>query len=247
MGKKLTEPWKKVKDMIHGADVIVEVLDARDIDGTRIPLAERWSGVARLLKIANKSDLCPEGKLPEGILTVSAKNRAPEERKAVLEAIMTKAKKRPVKALLIGYPNVGKSSLINMLANRKAAKVSHVAGTTRNIQWVRIDEGLMVSDYRGVFPRSEPESEMLRKGALNVTAEREGYAYKFAQKALRSPVLRAWLEKSYDIDLEGAADSGDVLTRIAQRRGWLLKGGEPDLTRVAMHLLKMMAEAPVIK
>jgi len=245
-GRRRSDPWQKVRDLIRGADVIVEIVDARDIEGTRVPLAEKWAGVSRLLMIANKKDLLPEGKEIPGIV-ISAKERRPEDRKLIIKEIMGRSGNRPVKALLIGYPNVGKSTIINMLARRRAAKVSPVPGTTRNIQWVKVDGDLLVSDYRGVFPRHESEEEMFRKGALNVTGKREMYAYRFAEKALKSSILKGWLEKTYDIDLEGASDSEEVLLRIAKRRGWYLKGGEADLARAARHVLKKMAEAPEIK
>lgn len=240
-------PWEKVRELIHGADVIIEVVDARDIKSTRIPLAERWSGVARLLMIVNKVDLLPEGKKIEKGIAISAKERKAEDRNRIIKAILERSDSRPVRALLIGYPNVGKSTIINMLARRKVARVSPVPGTTRNLQWIKVNPDLVISDYRGVFPKHESEADMMRKGALNVTSKREHYAYRFAEKAMKSKVLKDWLEKTYDVELEGAGDSEEVLKRICERRGWYLKGGEVDLGRAARHLLKSMNEAPEIK
>jgi ribosome biogenesis GTPase A len=244
---KASDEWTPLRRLIHDADVIVEVVDARDIGGTRLPLAERMSGTARLLILANKTDLLPGGpKIPEKtrIMWVNARNPAEKQRRKIIEAILSRTKKRPARALLVGYPNVGKSTLINQLANRKAAKVSPVAGTTKDIQWVRISEELVITDYRGVYPKGERSAELLRKGAINPNDKGEAYAYGFADKVLATPVLRRWLEKKYDLSLARAKDGEDVLRMMALRRGWLLKGGEPDISGAGRHLLRAMKEAP---
>ncbi|HSB46392.1 MAG TPA: GTPase [Candidatus Bilamarchaeum sp.] len=240
--------WIALRDMIGGADVIVEVVDARDIPGTRLPVAERWAGSNRLVIMANKADLLPAGsilpKLPHRGVYVCAKN--PDQRGRIIRTIMERAKSPQVKAILVGYPNVGKSTLINMLAKKKAAKVSAVAGTTKNIQWVRISDDLIISDYRGMFPEKEKAEDLVRKGAKNVQGDETYYAHIFIEKALAENVLGRWLEKRYDISLSGAKDSEEVLGRIAKRRGWIVKGGEPNLLEAARSVVRAMAEAPKI-
>ncbi len=242
--------WSALKDMIHGADVIIEVLDARDIGGTRLPIAEKWAGSKRLLMVANKTDLLPPGARPPKLqnrgISVSAKSLDENERWRVIRAILERTAARPVRGILVGYPNVGKSSLINMLARRKAARVSAVAGTTKDIQWVNITPELMLSDYRGMFPGRESEGDLVRKGALNVQGEEEKHAYAFAEKVLGSKTLTKWLEKRFDISLEGTRDAEAVLERIARRRGWMLKGGEPNLAEASRSLVRAMMEAPQI-
>jgi ribosome biogenesis GTPase A len=242
--------WSYLKDMIHGADVIVEVVDARDVEATRLPIAEKWAGSKRLMMIANKSDLLPEGAkepvLQNKGIVISAKNNDERERRRIIHAIKERSGKRPIRALLIGYPNVGKSSIINMLAKRRAARVSPVAGTTKNIQWVKISPELTLSDYRGLFPSHEPKDELVRKGALNLPEDAERHAYKFAQRILDNHSLRKWIEERYDIDLRGISSPEEVLDLVAKRRGWLLKGGEPNIAEAARSLVRALKEAPVI-
>jgi ribosome biogenesis GTPase A len=186
--------WKKVKAMVHGADVIVEVVDARDVERTRLPLVEKWAGSKRLLIVANKADLLSEGsampKLQNKGITVSARDQSGENRQKVIDSIMSRTDARPVMAILIGYPNIGKSTLVNMLAKRRAARVAPVAGTTTNIQWIKISDDLMISDYRGVFPRYESTGELVRKGALNLLGDEEKHSYKFAERVIASPTLK---------------------------------------------------------
>jgi ribosome biogenesis GTPase A len=241
--------WFRLRNLIHGADVIVEVLDARDAHGTRLPIAEKWAGTKRLMILANKADLLAKGEkvvLPPKSILASAKSSSNEQRLALIAAIVARSENRPVKALFIGYPNVGKSSLINMLAMRKAARVSHIAGTTTNIQWVRVSEELLASDYRGLFPEAETHESLVRKSAINVQGEEELHAYKFAQRVLERPKLRAWLEKRYDLNLDDAKNAEDVLKAIAERRKFYLKGGELNIPDAARSLLRAMAQAPEI-
>ncbi len=242
--------WETLKRMIHGVDVVVEVLDARDIPGTRLPLAEKWAGSKRLLVIVNKKDLLPQGKripkLQNRGISMSAKDADENGRWKVLHEILSRTEQRPARALFIGYPNVGKSTLINLLARRKAARVSAVAGTTRDIQWVKVNDDLIISDYRGMFPSEERKEDLVMKGALNIQGYEDIYAHKFAEKILVTPVLKRWLEREYDINLKDAKHSEDVLRIIAERRKWYLKGGEPNLEEAAKNLVRKMAEAPQI-
>ena len=240
--------WSFLKDMIHGADVIIEVVDARDIHATRLPVVERMAGSRRLLMVANKIDLLPEGSEPPKLanrgFTISATAANESQRQALMRAILARTKARPAHALLIGYPNVGKSTLINMLARRNAAKVSPVAGTTTDIQWVSITHDLTISDYRGLFPKKEAKAELVRKGAMDVRGDEEAHAHPFAQRVLRSRVLRAWLEKRFDMSLKGAHTSEEVLAAIAMRRNLFIKGGELNLDEAARLLVRAMKEAP---
>lgn len=240
--------WAFLKKLMKEANVIVEVVDARDIKGTRLPIAEKMAGTNRLLIVANKTDLLHEElpELPKNAIAISAKEADEKQRRSFIKAILAKTKSRPVRALFIGYPNIGKSSLINMLAHRKAAKVSSIAGTTKNIQWVKITEELTATDYRGMFPEKEAKGELVRKGAINIEGNEERYAYDFAEKILKNSKLRKWLEEKYDIDLSKAETSEDVLVAIAKRRNWYLKGGELNISEAARSLARAMKEAPQI-
>ena len=242
--------WKALQDLMGGADLIVEVVDARNIKGTRLPIAERLAGSNRIMFLVNKSDLLPKGsvkgKLPYSGMHISAKDHDPKQRRAIIDAMLERTKNRPVRALLIGYPNVGKSTLINMLAKRRAAKVSAVAGTTKNIQWVKVTDSLIISDYRGIFPEKESEEELVRKGAVNVQGDDMYHAHRFIFRVLSSSTLRKWLEKRYDVDLGEAKDTEEVLSIIARRRKWMLKGGAPNMEDSARSLVRAMMEAPEI-
>ena len=241
--------WSELKKLIHKADVIVELVDARDVSGTRIPIAERWAGTRRLLVVVNKIDLLPENMHPVFLprsIHVSAKKASKEERRQLIRAILSRTQTRPAKALFIGYPNIGKSSLINMLAGRKVARVSPVAGTTMDVQWININNVLVATDYRGIFPEKQTKESLVRKGAINVHGEELVYAHKFAREILANKTLRNWLERRYDIDLNNVKSPDDVLAIIAERRKWYVSGGELNILEAARSIVRAMAEAPEI-
>ncbi len=251
-GKKRKANWDLLQDLIQQADVVIEVVDARDTHSTRLPIAEKWAGSNRLLIVANKKDLLPENselpQLPHNGIYVSAKDRTEKTRKTILEAIRKRARTLPARGVIVGYPNVGKSSIINLLAKRAAAKVSAVAGTTTHVQWVKVSGDIIINDYPGVFPSSEKQFNLIRKGALNVSSDGIGPAYAFLQRAMKSTLLLSWLEQYYDIKLQGLLleDPEEVLAIIAKRRGWLLKGGEPNVEEASLSLIRAMREAPEI-
>ncbi len=242
--------WSFLKDMIHGADVIIEIVDARDVQGTRLPIAEKWAGSKRLLMVANKIDLLKPGtmlpKLQNKGIYLSAKKFSEQDRWDFLNGIMARTSVRPVKAILVGYPNVGKSSLINMVVRRSVTRVSAVAGTTKNIQWVKVNDELMISDYRGLFPNKETPEMLVRKGAINVAGNEEKFAYQFLERVSKKPHLVEWLEEKYGIKLKDAKNPEEILEKIAKRRGWCLKGGEPNIEEAARSIVRTMKDAPEI-
>lgn len=249
-GPKRNDRWTSLQTLIQDTHVVVEVVDARDVEKTRLRLAEKWATPKKLFLVANKTDLRDRTRplpiLPFPGLYFSVRLADEIDRRRLMSAIRARVSTRPLRVLLVGYPNVGKSSLINLLARRRAAKVSVLAGTTKNVQWVRVAPDMVVSDYRGMFPKKEPREELVRKGALHATGDEERYAHPLAERMLKKPALRQWLEKKYDIDLVAVTNSEQLLEAIARRRGWYLKGRQPNLNEAARSLLRTVHEAPEI-
>lgn len=240
----MARDWRQLRQLIKESNVVVEVVDARDVEGTRLPLAESWAG-KKLMIIANKMDLAD--RVPdETRFVISAKKCGESDRKAIIQEMIGRTQKRPVKALFIGYPNIGKSSIINMLAKRKAARVSPVAGTTKNVQWVKVNPELMVTDYRGVYPKGEEQMDLMRKGAVNIEKDAELHAYAFAKRALASERLRAWLEEKLGLELKGVTDEDELFRAIAKRRKLFIRGGELNTEEAARILVRLMRQAPEI-
>ena len=148
----------------------------------------------------------------------------------------------PIRMMIVGIPNVGKSSLINRLSGRRSAKVEDRPGVTRGKQWVTLDSGLELLDMPGVlWPKFEDKQvgEYLAfTGAVkDDILDVETLAARLAQVlAQRYPRL---LQERYKLTEEMLAleEGYDLLEAIGRKRGMLIAGGEVNLERAAVMLL----------
>jgi ribosome biogenesis GTPase A len=239
-----------IKELMKSSNMVLEVLDARNVEGTRLPRFELEAG-KRLFRIANKADLASKEIIARlvmnnFVLMYSKAKNLKKEREKLLNAILAHTDKRPLKIFVVGYPNVGKSTIINLLAGKKVARAGPVAGTTSNVQWVRIAEDVLVIDSPGVFPIMESKDSLIKKGAMNVNSLKdvEVHAFKLAQKCITDLVLRKWLSKYFDISIDEKDTPEILLEKIARRRNWLMKGGELNRLEAAKALLRALSQAP---
>ncbi len=248
---KLSDRWTTFRLLLRKCEIVIEVLDARDLEGTRVRKIEHWAGRERLIKIANKIDLVGNETLHlidrKEYLPISSKSdHKNKERKKIMDAILAKGRERP-RVLVVGYPNVGKSTIINLLAGREVARAMPIAGTTTNVQWVRLPYDILLIDSPGVFPEDEKRTELLRKGAINVDGLKnfEFYALKVAQKCIRDEKLCRWVEEYFDIKIE-SDKSEELLEKIAKRRKMMLKGGLLNINEASKALLRAFSKAPAM-
>ncbi len=222
---------KRVRKIINEADILLEVLDARFPDLTRIPVYEKY--VKKLGKplilVLNKCDLVPKeyaedwkALLSKEYPTVFVSTRMRWGSRKLRNAIKEQAPSFPVKVGVFGYPNVGKSSLINLLKGRGVSSVSPRAGYTRGEQIVRISRKIYLIDTPGIiYPRSE-EILLLIGGLEPERAEDPELA---AEILIRNLHAMGEMEES-------------TLEEYAKRRKFFLKGGEPDTWRAAVDILR---------
>jgi len=153
--------WEIVNKIIKESDLVLEVLDARFIDETRnIEIEKKVKRQGKkVIYVINKSDLIPMRELIEAKKTltpcifVSAKKH---QGTSILRKTILKVGDKPkIKVGVLGYPNTGKSSLINALKGKKAAKTSPLSGFTKGAQWIRIDPRILMIDSPGVIPFGE--------------------------------------------------------------------------------------------
>ena len=147
---------------------------------------------------------------------------------------------RPVRAMVVGVPNVGKSTFINQVAKRKSAKAGDRPGVTRGKQWVAVDAGLDLLDTPGIlWPKFEDQSiglNLAYTGAVkDDIMDIETLACHFMELlAQRYPKE---LEARYKIAPEPGEAGWQILERAAKRRGFIISRGEPDTERMAKILL----------
>lgn len=141
--------------------------------------------------------------------------------------------KKQISVGFIGYPNVGKSSVINTLRSKKVCKVAPIAGETKVWQYITLMRRIYLIDCPGVvYPSAETDTEKVLKGVVRVELVNNPEDY-------IAPVLERvkleYIKKTYKV--EDWKDHTDFLEKMAQRSGKLLKKGEPDITSVAKMIL----------
>ena len=140
---------------------------------------------------------------------------------------------------ILGYPNVGKSSIINALCHRKKVTVSKKPGTTHGIHWIRATAEIKLIDSPGVIPLGCEDE--IRYGLIGARGEEtlrhpDVVAHAIIKLFLKMNKKRK-LEEFYDLKID-SEDPYDIVNKIAKRRGFLLKGGEFDENRTCQLIIK---------
>lgn len=230
--------WRHVKRVLHDADILIEVLDARLIEQTRnreIEHKVQKSG-KKLLFVINKCDLVDinavrqekRGLQPVVYISSTDKLGTTILKKKILEL----SRGENVIVGVLGYPNVGKSSLINALSGRKAALTSPHSGFTHGIQKIRVGTKIMLLDTPGVFPyREKDEVLMAKHGSIDYTKIKN-------PEVAALELMRDYKElfvKHYKLKNE---DLEQMLEELAFKTNKLQSGGKPDLDATARMVLK---------
>lgn len=237
-----------VKDVIKKADVLLEVIDARFPDETRNSEVE--NEIVRLNKpfiiVINKCDLVSKEKLEKTkarlskiapTIFISSKDRSGTTilRYQILESARIKG--RDILVGSLGYPNVGKSSVINSVIGRHRAGTSPISGYTKGVQHVDAGSNIMFIDTPGVIPfDSKDEYTQGLLGVKDATHLKDhvGVAMKIIEKILAEN--KTTLESFYHIKIENES-SYDILRLIGKQCNFLQKKGELDETRTATKVI----------
>ncbi|MGE5380234.1 MAG: ribosome biogenesis GTPase YlqF [Methylocystaceae bacterium] len=241
-------------------DVVIEILDARAPQACRNPDLEKLIGKKPAIAVLTKVDVADPVKLQKvmallkndfalvkevNALNGQGKNdllTAIEQAFApVLQKHLDRGRRpRPARVLVMGVPNVGKSTLINAIVGKKAVRTGASPGVTRGKQWVRISPAVELLDTPGMmWPKVENEDQGYRLALLNIIGE---HAYNEEEVALylleflvhNYPDL---LASRYRIKLEQSASGLFMLEQIGRQRGFLNKGDEVDLAKTSYMLL----------
>ncbi len=248
---------RKLKEQIGLVDVVIEVLDAR------IPLSSLYGNIESLLGekprliLLNKADLTEEQELKNWInvleekfscpvFTTDAKNskdlnkitsKAVELAEPRIQALMKKGLlRRPARVMVVGMPNVGKSSIINKLTKTSKTKVGAKAGVTRQQQWVKVNPKLDLLDTPGIIPMKQDDQKRAQKLTfVNSVSENAYNSQSAAQELLTilEPRYGKKVRKYYNLNEEQDL----ALETIANSRNWIVKGAQPDIERTATFVL----------
>jgi hypothetical protein len=244
-----------VLELIDRVDIVLEVLDSRFIEKTRNPEIEKiLKGQGkRIIYVFNKSDLVDIDKIKKevelwalkpGLFVSSRERKGSGVLKKLIKIEANKIGKDLVNIGVIGYPNSGKSSLINYLVGRSVSRTSSEAGYTKGIQKIKISDGIYLIDTPGVIPPSEKSGNMLLKkhpqiGAVtwDKTRNPEIVVHKIMQE------FPGVLERHYEV--ESNNDSEIFIEKLGRKLSFLKKGNLVDEQRTAQKVLKDWQEGTI--
>lgn len=238
--------WPVVEDMIVNADIIVLVGDARMPElSMNSELIRKVHKHGKELVIAfNKTDLVNKERLNElknkyiGDFFVSGtKSVGINDLRRHLQILARRLKINEPKIGVVGYPNIGKSALINALARRARALIADMPGTTRGVQWIRAG-GLRILDSPGVIPYEDKSSKLVLLGSKHPEKIEDPVKSALDVLEMFTSSNKLGLEERYRIKVEPLTESYEILIEIGRKRGYLKKGGEVDETKAAITIVK---------
>ncbi len=246
---------KKLKELINLVDVVIEVLDARIPEASVYPDIKKLLGEKPRLIVLNKADLADENKLKDWtkhfeeltgfpvIASCASKNndisvivnKVIELSKPKIDKLVAKGLlPRAARVIVVGMPNVGKSSIINKLIKKGKTKVGAKAGVTRQQQWVRVNPKIDLLDTPGIIPLKQ--EDQIKAGKLAMVNSVSENAYENEEVAGE---LLEILAKKYPKQVREHYKLEDEISvsAVAKSRNWIVKNGEPDVVRAAVMVL----------
>ena len=240
-------------------DIVVEVVDAR------IPLASINPDIQEYIKdktkivVLNKADLADENETKnwvkkynsQGITAVEVEasngkniqaviNKIKEEYEKIKEKYILKGRiGKAIRVMVIGIPNVGKSTFINSLAKRNTAKVGNKPGVTKQKQWIKIDNNIEIMDTPGMlWPRLDNQEYAMHLAFCGTIGENsidnEEIAYYLLEYLIKNYPNR--IEERYNIKIENK-ETMEILEEIARKRGAIVSGGNINMQKISDIIL----------
>ncbi len=259
----MTKARRMMEENIKLVDLVIELADARIPISSRNPdIDSLAAGKSRIL-LLGKADLADPVRTEafrkyyesRGILVIDldARTRKANDqiRKIVEKACAAKLERdrkrgiigRPLRAMVVGIPNVGKSTFINSFAGKASAKTGNKPGVTKGKQWIRLNKNLDLLDTPGIlWPKFEDQEVGIRLALVSAIREEildlnelSLYLLAYLQKEYPDVISGKYAREgeSFDPDLS----MPELLCSIALSRNLLLKGGEPDCLRTSRLLL----------
>lgn len=238
---------KEIARSLSSIDVIIEILDARAPHSSSNPVIDKIVKEKPVIKLLNKSDLSDpldtkkwqqyfnKSEYQNSIAINAMTSESKNEIVNLISKLSERKEGKNTLTMVVGIPNVGKSSVINMLAGKKIAKTGNEPAITKGQQKINLRNGIMLIDTPGIlWPKIEdPESglKLAALGSIRNTAvgydEIAIYIIKFLMQKYPD-----YLKARYKIDLL-SQDEHEIIELLAKKRGCLSKGGKIDLTKIS--------------
>lgn len=254
----MTKAKRAMQEDIRLIDVVIELVDARIPVSSKNPDINSLAGGKSRILLLNKSDMADPELLnawirfyeKKGILAMAVNSRKRNELKQV-NALIQKACKekierdrkrgilnRPVRAMIVGIPNVGKSTFINSFAGKACAKTGNRPGVTKGKQWIRLNKQVELLDTPGIlWPRFEDQTVGQHLAFIGAIKDELIQSVELALDLIEFLVIQypGTLTDAYDV--EETLPSAELLGDLAKNRGCIQKGNELDYEKAAFLLL----------
>ena len=255
----MTKTRRQIEADLKQVDAVCEIVDARIPMSSRNPDIDAICGSKPRIIVLNRMDLADPNATKKwsayfksrgmAVIATDCKTRkgiadfTPAARIACAEKLERDAKRgmsRPLRVMVVGIPNVGKSTLINQISGRKGAKAENRPGVTRGKQWVTVDSGLQLLDTPGIlWPKFEdPEVGMMlaytgavKEGVIDV----EELACRLME-LLHKFYPQTLLER-YKVEAPEGTPGWELVEMAGRKRGYLVSGGEVNTERMSKVLL----------
>lgn len=255
----MTKTRRMIQSNLSLVDGVVEILDARVPESSRNPEMDRLVKDKPRMFILNKADMADDNATAKWknhykskgftVIKCNCKNGdgikgfLPAVRNQLLKELMDKRRAKgiegaPLRLMIVGIPNVGKSSFINRMAKSKKAKVEDRPGVTRTKQWVKLGDNVEMLDMPGVLWPKFEDQEVARKLAFTGAVKDDILDIEALASLLLENLSSLYpqaLEERYKIDTQGTGF--ELLENVGRKRGMLVSGGEVNTERAAITVL----------
>ena len=264
----IAKAQRDLKEKLNLVDVVLEVLDARIPDSSAYKNVEKLIGNKSRLILLNKADLSDPDYNKLWAQKIEEESCAPViitdlnnqkdintiidkiveiSNPIMLELLKKGLLPRAARTMVIGMPNVGKSSTINRLIRKGKTKTGAKAGVTRQQQWVRINNKIELLDTPGIIPSIQQDQKKAIKLACVNSIGENAYDNEF----VASELLKILKEEGYENIVRNyyrlQEDKELTIDNIALARNWLIKGANPDMLRASQFILTDFREGKIGK
>ena len=255
----MTKSRRQIEADLKQVDAVCEIVDARIPVSSRNPDIDAICGGKPRILVLNRMDLADPNATKRwaayfrgrgmAVVATDCKSRkgiadfTPAARTACAEKLERDAKRgmnRPLRVMVVGIPNVGKSTLINQISGRKGAKAENRPGVTRGKQWVSVDSGLQLLDTPGIlWPKfDDPEVGMMlaytgavKEGVIDIE-ELACHLMELLHKYYPQVLL-----ERYQVEAEAGTPGWELVELAGRKRGYLVSGGDVNTERMSKVLL----------
>lgn len=256
----MTKTRRMMEENISLVDIVIELLDARLPLSSKNPEIDNLAKNKKRIVLLNKVDLADENKTKEWVnyfkekgfevievnsITGKGIKDITKVAQSLMQEKIDRLKKRgrifvPTRSMIVGIPNVGKSTLINKFVGKNMAKTGDKAGVTRGKQWVKVKKDFELLDTPGIlWPKFDDKAVGLKlafTGAVNDDiVDSQELAINLIQYL--NKLYPSAIKNRYNVDYDAESTAYEVLTRIGEKRNFLKKGNEIDYKRTADILI----------